>query len=403
MITWAAKLASMRGKSRILTCIFLFPILFCTFMMYRTVEKTCPLDSFTDDYSGFGDRKRKLTSHDAFEDLKNVQDGNALDFEVPSDVQALDYQADKSHRHHMQRIMSSSDRDTMDWRKYHIIRPRYIFNCSNIHEVKIKKKIGHGVSKQTFLGLYKGLHVAVKMVTRHLHDVRNCLDELKRQHQDTSHRKATCYVHPTMKLMKEILLSEQIEHNNMVKLLGYCVRSEESDSTDISEHGVVGIYEFGHRFVVDSLQLLPWQDRLRHATDMARLLQYLEFSPIGSLVVPDFKEGHFLLVNSSIKMIDLDDVNNLEPPCGYSDHVTDRSECDYSLKCREAQCLGFNAKTNLKNMNKLILKRLLFPVSFPENLISPIGQLNAKLDSLAITASELLAALRKLHDVKSYL
>jgi hypothetical protein len=32
-----------------------------------------------------------------------------------------------------------------------------------------------------------------------------------------------------------------------IKLLGYCVRSEESDSTDLSEHGVTAVYEYGKR------------------------------------------------------------------------------------------------------------------------------------------------------------
>ena len=77
------------------------------------------------------------------------------------------------------------------------------------------------------------------------------------------------------------------------------------------------------------LQILPWPTRLRHATEMASLLQYLEFSPLGSLVVPDFKEGHLIMVNDSLKLIDLDDVNNVEPECGLKNPS---DECPYKMR-----------------------------------------------------------------------
>jgi protein kinase domain-containing protein len=54
--------------------------------------------------------------------------------------------------------------------------------------------------------------------------------------------------------MKEIILLEQMDHPGFIKLLGYCVRSEESDSTDLSEHGVTAVYEYGKRLNVESLQ-----------------------------------------------------------------------------------------------------------------------------------------------------
>ncbi|GFN90439.1 protein kinase domain-containing protein, cytoplasmic [Plakobranchus ocellatus] len=167
-------------------------------------------------------------------------------------------------------------------------------------------------------------------------------------------------------------------------------------STDISEHGVISVFELGSRFILDNLQILPWQSRLRHAAEMASLLHYLEFSPIGSLVVPDMKEGHLVMVNDSLKLIDLDDVNNLEPECG--PHRKPKDTCPYGLRCSRALCEGFNAKENMKNMNLLVFKRLLFPTTFPSHIVPDIGQLNADLDSLKLTAGELFAKLRELQD-----
>ncbi|XP_076453501.1 extracellular tyrosine-protein kinase PKDCC-like [Babylonia areolata] len=274
----------------------------------------------------------------------------------------------------------------------------YAFNCTNIAHIKLRKKIGHGVSKQTFLGEFQGRSVAVKMVTRHIHDVKTCLEHVRGNDTRAAGARSKCYTSSTLKLMKEILLAEQLSHPNIAQLLGYCARSEESDSTDIAEHGVVSVFELGSRFVLDSLQIQPWPTRLQHALDMADLLHYLHHSPLGSLVLPDFKEGHFVIVNSSLKLIDLDDIHNIEPPCpasaadaaAASDSVMeDDSECPYGVRCQRALCVGFNAKENLKNMNRLVLKRLLFPLTFPQPVVKDLGQLNADLDLLSVSAEEL--------------
>lgn len=284
----------------------------------------------------------------------------------------------------------------------YIKTPTYIFNCTNIDKIKLKQKIGHGVSKQAFLGEYNSIPVAVKMVTRHQLDVRNCLEDIRNRDVDTPTNRGKCYAFSNMKLMKEILLLEQMNQHTFIQLLGYCVRNEETDSTDLTEHGVIAVYEYGERFIVDNLRFLTWQERLKHSLDLARFLWYLEHSPLGSLRVRDFKEGHFLRVHSDIKMIDLDDVDNIEPSCGIyvisnsssnSDTVTKYQSCDFGIQCRMALCIGHNAKQNMQNMNKLFFKRLLYPASFPPNLVSNVGQINANLDTLSVTAADLVAEL----------
>ena len=371
-------------KKKILVFLFLVLMVYFIFISFPFQDKPCMTDLYTDDYSGTGERTSVF-------DGANVQDGAALGIHLTEKINHMPYFSMENIATSPHVVISSNLSEMT------IAKAKFLFDCTNIHKIKIKKKVGHGVSKQTFLGEYKGMHVAVKMVTRHLSEVRTCLDNLKRQAKYTAKEKGVCYLMPTMKLMKEILFLEQLDHPQLVKLLGYCVRSEESDSTDISEHGVVAVYEFGHRFVIDSLQILPWQKKLEHAINMAVLLDYLEFSPLGSLVLPDFKEGHFLLVNSSLKVIDMDDVNNLEPPCGSYDvsrNALHQTGCEFGLRCRQAMCIGFNAKINLKNMNRLIFKRLLYPMTFPDKMVQELGQINAKLDSLSITAKELRTLLK---------
>ena len=234
--------------------------------------------------------------------------------------------------------------------------PRHGFNSSNTHMINLQAKIGHGVSKQTLKGTFRGMPVAVKMVTRHQKEVKTCVYAINGSEAKRVEQQAKCFAHPTMKLMKEILMLEQLNHPGFVKLLGYCVRTEESDTSDLSERGVVRVFELGQKLMLGNLQLTTWQEWIRHSINLADLLNYLEHSPLGSLIIRDFKEGHFLMVGKRIKMIDLDDVDNLEPSC--DNYLADKryvntskKSCEFGLPCNQGLCFGFNAKHNLKNMN----------------------------------------------------
>lgn len=274
-----------------------------------------------------------------------------------------------------------------------------IINCTNIHMINLQLKIGHGVSKQTFRGNFRGMPVAVKMVTRHQSEVKNCINAINSTGPKKTDERAKCFVHPTMKLMKEILFLEQLNHPGFVKLLGYCVRSEESETSDITERGVVSVFELGQKLMLGNLQLATWQERMRHSIDLADFLNYLEYSPLGSLRIRDFKEGHFLMVEDKIKMIDLDDVDNLEPNCDsylIDYDKTSKNKCEFELPCTQGLCIGFNAKQNLKFMNKIFFKRLLYPTMFPKSVCEEIGALNADIDSSVITAFDISQRLKVL-------
>ena len=308
---------------------------------------------------------------------------------------------------------STFDKTITNQHQRNVIKPRYMFNCSNIHQIKLIKKVGHGVSKQAFLGRYrkstpnggyKDMAVAVKMVTRHQKDVRLCVEGLKQNSQNSiDHQRFQCFVFPNMKLMKEILLLEQLDSPGLVQLLGYCVRSEETDSTDMSEHGVIAVYEYGERFVLENLQYFPIREKIKLSIKLAEFLIYLENSPLGSLRVKDFKPDHFLKVNSTLKMIDMDDVDNIEPSCDIYSEVelpvapdTDPRfrSCDNGIQCTMGLCIGDNAIQNLKSMNRLFFKRLLYPISFPSHLTESISETNVRLDTLTITSGELIEFLR---------
>ena len=274
------------------------------------------------------------------------------------------------------------------------------FNCSNLHDITLKRKLGNGVSKQVLLGLYGEHKVAVKMVTRTVPDVTSCTRRIVQQFsnadvqvEDLLHK---CYVFPNMKLMKEILLLQQLKHPNLLQMLGYCVRSEETESTSLQDHGVVAVYEYAVRFYTATLGTWPVQKRLNSAFELADLLHYLEHSPLGSLHIADFKDAHFLLSNGQhIKLTDMDDVSSQEPSC------SDQGDklCNYGLQCIGGICPGHNAKANMDNMYRLLFQNLLQedPVLTPE-VNNKMADILYRLQTLSINASQLKDRIKLLLD-----
>lgn len=245
------------------------------------------------------------------------------------------------------------------------------FDCTNIASIAINHNnvIGKGVSKRTFFGKHNSKSVAVKMVTPEVQDVKDCIKRLNTEHKwNSSYRDKyhQCYAFPNMKLMKEILLLVQLNHPNLVKLLGYCVRSEETESLLLSDHGIIAAYEYA--LPVLSYQIKSWSygTKLRSALELADLLTYLEHSPLGSLILADLKRSHLLLRSPhSIVITDLDDVNSIEPTCLPQDSGSNFTAhrhpvCPFGIPCRNNSCHGYNAKHNLSKLFSLVLSKLLF-------------------------------------------
>jgi len=153
-------------------------------------------------------------------------------------------------------------------------------------------------------------------------DVTRCLQQQQVKPEADSRQR--CFISANMKLMKEILLLNQLRHRGIMPLLGYCVRSEETESTSLQDHGVLAVYEYGTHFYATSMSDWPIERRLDIAIQLADLAVYLHRSPLGSLRVADFKQTHFLLLDRGrrIAMTDLDDVTSAELSCDIS-HATD--------------------------------------------------------------------------------
>ena len=269
------------------------------------------------------------------------------------------------------------------------------FGCHNLGDISIKRKIGQGVTKTVYLGIYNQKKMAVKMVTRNVIDVMSCLKTLRRDPLGDIVDRHKCYTLPNMKLMKEVLLLQQLHHPNLLKLTGYCVRSEETDSTSLQDHGIVATYEYGLQFYMSSLKEWPWRLRLRTAIELAELLDYFANSPLGSLSISDFKDTHFLLVNGRVKLIDLDDVTSLEPTCKPSRGTSEI--CGYNTQCVGGICVGYNARRNMDNFSKMFFSNLLFSDDAKNE--EQLSRIRGRLLDFSLTAYELKDLLYRFLDV----
>ncbi|XP_022111558.1 uncharacterized protein LOC110990763 [Acanthaster planci] len=84
--------------------------------------------------------------------------------------------------------------------------------CHNIDTIDKKEHLGRGVTKEVYRGVYRGRSVALKMVTDKVEDIKAC------RRRNKYKRKSDCYVYANYKLVKEMALTMQVNHPNIVKV-----------------------------------------------------------------------------------------------------------------------------------------------------------------------------------------
>lgn len=275
---------------------------------------------------------------------------------------------------------------------YQKINRKYTFNCNNIDRIQIiKREVGGGRSKSVSIGVFRGQRVVIKRLSN---TKRTVLRMELRQ----------------LLFLKDILIRDQLEHPVLIKMLGYCVRSIHRDryerpklSGDIS-----AVYEFGEEFDINTISLAV-KSRLKHTLDLANLLIYLQYSPLGSLKIGDFSDHHFLMVNGSIKLIDFDYVHNIEAPCNPK-----KRECAFLTKCNcrpspeyrnttygdskrnctVGVCTGYNQQINMHHLYTAFFRHLLVPDSFPLEIRGILTTILINMKKHMIDAEHLANAIR---------
>ncbi|VDI78692.1 protein kinase domain-containing protein, cytoplasmic [Mytilus galloprovincialis] len=273
---------------------------------------------------------------------------------------------------------------------------KYPISCANIDQIQIiETHTGSGRSKTSNVGIFNGSKVVIKRLS----DIQNVIG------YDTAH----------MYFMKDILMRDQIEHSNLIRLLGYCLRHLHREHQWWNHGDLTAVYEYGEKVTMEMLTS-DMKSRLRHAMDIADLLLYLKHSPLGPLRWGDLKLEHVLMINNKIQIIDFDYFNNIEKGC--SNIATEKfQECEFNLTCQKVNernfqisechsvddcnigiCIGYNAKQNIYYANNILFRHLLEPDSFPKEVKFDILQLRKLLDKNRTDAENIIERLKYIHD-----
>ncbi|XP_068250730.1 extracellular tyrosine-protein kinase PKDCC-like [Palaemon carinicauda] len=107
------------------------------------------------------------------------------------------------------------------------------------------------------------------------------------------------------------------------------------------------------------------------AYDVGKILQHLAASPLGPLLMKDFRRQQFVVVDGILKLSDVDDLVIGDPHCNRNDEcvmVDDNSGSTIvNLTCEAGLCRGFNSHLNAVYAGRQFI-RLLIPYGCPEPL-----------------------------------
>ena len=239
---------------------------------------------------------------------------------------------------------------------------RYVFNCANLDTIKLMGVLGSGSFKTVYLGTYgSGSKVAVKVTKLPNHcphkghvELRNCL-----------YRSLT-------KVSREIDVSLQLSHPNILPMLGYCHRSRRVGTESLSEEGLVSVYDYGEVVHNRTLIQAPVRWRLDTMVELMDLMMYMDASPMGSLQLRDLRTKHFVQKNGKLLLIDLEGMQSLEPFCDFSKRSDPKNrenivgekikpeECHRrNLSCTGNRCVGYNAVYSMERLYLYVFRFML--------------------------------------------
>ncbi|XP_014788337.1 extracellular tyrosine-protein kinase PKDCC [Octopus bimaculoides] len=262
-----------------------------------------------------------------------------------------------------------------------------LFNCQDIENITDKHYIGSGWTKAVYSGVISSKKVAMKTVDIGGQDVTNCVK--------WGQTLAECYYRAAQKIVKEIVLLQELEHQNLVKVLGYCIPEEQYNGDDVTLVSL--ITELGD--TIDLIKLLPmsWEERLRISYDLTSLIHFFAHSPHGPVVMNDFRHQQFVLVNGMLKLTDVDDTGIGDPHCSTQADCNlhfSPSEFHAKIPCQNGHCVGLNEKKNIFNAGRhFIIFRL--PYGAPPSLHPILYDVVSGFTNLTMNADRLLEQMQK--------
>ncbi|XP_060604905.1 uncharacterized protein LOC132757598 isoform X2 [Ruditapes philippinarum] len=214
--------------------------------------------------------------------------------------------------------------------------------------------------------------------------------QLKIECMKMDYREDRCHLMGNYKLVKELVMFAVLNQPSIIKLEGFCLRGETIDPR-VRMKGAIIVTEAGKKMQQDLYQLLPWSSKIEIAIQLMKLLLYLENSPIGSLGFEKLQLNDFVMLNSDIKLVDLDNLMIGEKFCNTDNDCMVEDIPQKVISCEEKMCKGRNMMKNLYLLQQSVLS-LLFQYS-PEG--EETKKLLASLQILKLTPKEVLNWLEK--------
>lgn len=88
-----------------------------------------------------------------------------------------------------------------------------LLGCREIRAIKVLRNIGRGYTKTVQKGLYRDVEVAIKSVRLDNEDIKRCV-----LHPTANRTVEECFIFAKYKLAKEIIMLQQLQHANIVKV-----------------------------------------------------------------------------------------------------------------------------------------------------------------------------------------
>jgi len=252
-------------------------------------------------------------------------------------------------------------------------------NCSLIDTLTDRKFVAYGWTKVVYRAFLPpgNAHVAIKTVNSYGKDVVDCSGK---EPGFACHNKAVD------KLAKEIHLLRNLHHQSIIGLEYYCAKTQGLPESCVKQ--AVIVTEFGDPLTNIKLLQMAWKERRQVIQDLANLVDYVSNSPMGPLGLTDLRRPQCVLVQSRLKLIDLDDIVIGEPLCKQDSEC---SNLNISIPCISDHCHGYNAKLNIKKSFQEFGSYIFIPDGVPRERKNILKKLHLMWRDNVVTTKSLLS------------
>ena len=270
-----------------------------------------------------------------------------------------------------------------------------VVNCSNVEEIRILKQLGMGFHRRTYLAMFRGEKVVVKMAKVTFDSkIRASMGLIEDSSTSGSkclqkfHENRHQHIKDLLSVVKYECNSEHIKHmlveilyhtvvkavDGIVKQLGFCVHSpafymekeshakgliksvKEMDTDTVTEDGsIVSVYEYGNVVDYKEARSLANAERITHIRQVASTIIQLRNTLVGPIAIVDTGFKHVVSIDGKWKMFDLGFFENGEISCDrelddyrYSKVMVkllhagrmEGNTCPYDVSCFHGVCQG---------------------------------------------------------------